>query len=1321
MSTLIGSIRGQFFALLLLFLPLFMLAQNDTVRDDQASNYNLNKPERVEWFRNSPMGLFIHFNVDAQLGIVISHSLVGASDDYVERYFNELPRTFDPSRFSPHEIAVLAKLAGMKYIVFTTKHHAGFCMWDTKTNAFNIMNTPYHKDLLAAFVEATRAEGLGVGFYFSPEDFYFLHTHHVPISRTDVQMDSATRQEYDDYTRRQCEELMTRYGKIDVLFIDGEPKEVVKSTCWRLQPDLLITRGAMRTPEQVMPGEKNTDPWLSCITMGTAWQYQPTNERYKSGTALLQLAIEARAKGGSLLLNVGPKPNGELPIEQEERLREMAGWYFVNHECMDSVRTWVISHEKNIWFTAHPPLPNEPAGADTSGALYAIITGTESWKEGERRSFFLHSVKSGPDTRISVLGQNSRIIEYKSDDVSCRFHQQGETLEISVVKAQRIYDDHRWPDPVVVKLENVSPAFTEAVEVQTLDSRPVAGGIRLNGKVFGTALPHRGCFYYRSYKGQVETLYAAGWQRTAWTDINPSGAFSLVLPVHDPALRYEYRAVVEYHQVEINGESRMTDAASRMSNTVTRPVAVSPRPLASPQTLTAPLIPLPVKVEKREGASFIISASTRILYTDGSLKKMAALLSDYQYLYTQCTLAQQGAATPGPGDILIKIDPSAVNYAEGYSLDIAHRQILLTGHDPAGVLHGIQTLRQLWQWEKEQPHRLRIPAYSIEDHPAYGWRGMHLDVGRHLFPVSFIKRYIDLLALYKFNTFHWHLTEDQGWRIEIKQYPRLQSIAAFRDATLIGHKKDSPHRLDGIRYGGYYTRGEIRDIVQYAADRQITVIPEIEMPGHALAALAAYPRLGCTGGPYHTATSWGVFDDVYCAGNDSVFTFLEKVLDEVMELFPAPYIHIGGDECPKTRWKACPLCQQRMRSLGLRDENQLQQYFIQRIAAYVRSKGRQIIGWDEVMEGGPLPGVMVMSWRGEQGGIEAARQHQPVVMATESHLYFDYYQSLNPGEPLAAGGYTPLEKVYGYRPAAGLEHYITGLQGQLWTEYLTSPEKVEYAMMPRAMALAEIAWSPASSRDYDDFLLRLREEAPLLKRLAVHYAHHFDDISFQRTTTRGAVLATLSSKLPGAVIRYTTDGRAPVSGSPMANQNEPIRIERSCRLRARLFIGDRATGQPFTTSFLIHKAVGASLTLQATISPRYNPGAGVLVNGLTGSDRYNDSQWLGCTGDSMQLVIDLGRMEKIHTIGMGVLNYHWQKMWPPRELIFSISADGDRYTAVGVQKDFLHPAVHRVNLSFTPQPARYIKVTARNAGTIPPGEYGAGGQPLLMTDEIFID
>jgi alpha-L-fucosidase len=537
--------KNYFFFLLVLCGIQTASAQNDLVKDDNASNYNLNKPERELWLKNTGLGLFIHFSMDSQLGVVISHSLVGASDDYVNRYFNELPKTFDPSKFDPHQIATLAKLAGMKYIVFTTKHHSGFCMWDTKTTDFNITHTPYKKDLLKEFVDATREAGLQVGFYFSPEDFNFLRDHHITISRTDVKMDAQTRHDYDEYTRKQCEELMTNYGKIDVLFIDGDPKEVVKQTCWKLQPDLLITRGAIKTPEQIMPGAMINEPWLSCITMGTAWGYQPTNERYKSGSQLIGLLIEARAKGGSLLLNVGPKPDGALPIEQEERLREISAWYFVNRECIDSVRSWVISKEGDTWFTAK--------GGHT---LYAIVTNAADWKEGTRKTFLIRSAIATDKTQVGVLGQNSKVIEYKTDDVSCRYKQTDRGLEVSVVKAQRIYDDHRWPNPVVIKLENVDPVFKEAAIVETGASSKIKTGVVLKGKIlnYKSISAKRARFDYRPYHGQVETLYAGKWTAGTWVNINTDGTFEATLSLKTD---YEYKAVVEQANVEIEGENKL--------------------------------------------------------------------------------------------------------------------------------------------------------------------------------------------------------------------------------------------------------------------------------------------------------------------------------------------------------------------------------------------------------------------------------------------------------------------------------------------------------------------------------------------------------------------------------------------------------------------------------------------------------------------------------------------------------------------------------------------------------------------------------------------
>jgi len=528
----------------------FLSFAQDKVNDDESSSYNKNKPGREEWLRNTNSGMFIHFSADAQLGVVISHTLVGASDDYVKRYFTELPETFNPSKFDPAEIATLAKLAGMKYIMFTTKHHSGFCMWDTRTTPFNIMNTPYHKDLLKEFVDATRKAGLQVGFYFSPEDFNFLYKHQLPISRDNVIMNDTVKKDFNDFTRKQCEELMTNYGKIDLLFIDGEPKEIVKETCWKLQPDILITRGALKTPEQMLPGVTITDPWLSCITMGTAWQFQPTNDRYKTGTKLIELLIEARSKGGSLLLNIGPKANGAMAEEQENRLREMAAWYFINREAVDDTRAWVINRENNIWYTTNT----------NKKAVYAIVTDAASWAEGDRKEIVLHAAKATTATKISVLGQNSLIQEYKpGKDVSCRFVQTDTGLVVSVVKAQRLYDDHKWPNPVVIKLENVLPAI-QSVQVLTVSAKPVN---EKETMLSGSIANYKGTekltasFYYRVYNGQTEDLYGGNWTTIAAPAPAADGSFKATVTGLSKGQRYEYKAVVLYNRIPVDGDKKV--------------------------------------------------------------------------------------------------------------------------------------------------------------------------------------------------------------------------------------------------------------------------------------------------------------------------------------------------------------------------------------------------------------------------------------------------------------------------------------------------------------------------------------------------------------------------------------------------------------------------------------------------------------------------------------------------------------------------------------------------------------------------------------------
>ncbi len=502
------------------------------------------------------------------------------------------------------------------------------------------------------------------------------------------------------------------------------------------------------------------------------------------------------------------------------------------------------------------------------------------------------------------------------------------------------------------------------------------------------------------------------------------------------------------------------------------------------------IIPEPAKVEVKDG-SFSITNHTTIFYSQKGLIKSASFLNDYLKKNYGFTLPVQNKEMYPEGKISLQFDANKVSVPGGYLMKADANSISIIGHDEQGVFYGIQTLIQLLPTEKS--NSLNVQQCNIVDSPRFAYRGLHLDCGRHFFPVDFIKEYIDFIAMHKMNTFHWHLTEDQGWRIEIKKYPKLTQVGACRNGTIIGHHPGTGN--DDTKYCGYYTQAQIKDIVKYAADRYITIIPEIEMPGHASAAIAAYPQLSCfpdsstkiakdvkwngdsTG--KQVQQSWGVYPDVFCP-SDYTFKFLENVLDEVMQLFPSKYIHIGGDECPKIYWKESAFCQQLIKDSGLQNEEGLQSYFIRKIERYLNSKGRSIIGWDEILEGGIAPNATIMSWRGEQGGIDAAKQHHTVIMTPGSYVYFDHAQNKN-SDSLTIGGYLPVETVYNYEPlpkelSPEEQKYIIGAQANVWSEYMSNPAKVEYMLFPRLEALSEVLWSPQENKNWDDFKNRLQQQ-----------------------------------------------------------------------------------------------------------------------------------------------------------------------------------------------------------------------------------------------------
>lgn len=512
------------------------------------------------------------------------------------------------------------------------------------------------------------------------------------------------------------------------------------------------------------------------------------------------------------------------------------------------------------------------------------------------------------------------------------------------------------------------------------------------------------------------------------------------------------------------------------------------------------VIPKPKSIVLEEGRSFILSPETRIVYPADNdlLKETADMLADYIQQSTGYKLAVVNDDSANPGKNIVLNLSDLVENEEGYQLDVKREAINIIASTEAGIFYGIQTLR------KSIPavatgNAIELKPVKITDAPQFAYRGVHLDVGRHLFPVDFIKKYIDILALHNVNRFHWHLTDDQGWRLEIKKYPKLTEVGSLRKETVI---KKNTGVYDGKPYGGFYTQDEVREVIDYAQSRFITVIPEIDLPGHMLAALTAYPQFGCTGGPYEVAMTWGVFEDVICAGNDSAMVFLEDVLNEVCDLFPSEYIHIGGDECPKVRWEKCPKCQTRIKKENLAINNghkpveNLQSYVIRRMENYLNSKGRQIIGWDEILEGGLAPNATVMSWRGIEGGIAAAQQKHKVIMTPTSHFYFDYYQSKDvENEPFTIGGFVDVERVYSFNPIPDeltpeQQQYILGCQANLWTEYMKTTDHVEYMLLPRIAALSETQWCDPKKKDYNDFLRRMPSILSLYDREGYNYAKH---------------------------------------------------------------------------------------------------------------------------------------------------------------------------------------------------------------------------------------
>lgn len=731
---------------------------------------------------------------------------------------------------------------------------------------------------------------------------------------------------------------------------------------------------------------------------------------------------------------------------------------------------------------------------------------------------------------------------------------------------------------------------------------------------------------------------------------------------------------------------------------------------------------IPEPLEQTITSGSFVFGSTISLKTDLEFASVVNYLTDF--LKTELEITTD--SKENDHQIVFSLNADIDN-DEGYELSVTPDQIHIQAKTQKGAFYAVQSLLQLFPIDIDKSRSIAIPCVEIKDKPQFRYRGMHLDVGRHFYSVDFIKKYIDLISRLKMNTFHWHLTEDQGWRIEIKKYPKLQEVAAYRKETLIGHYSDQPHQFDGKKYGGYYTQEEVKDIVAYAQERQVTVIPEIEMPGHSQAAIAAYPELGCTGKQVEVATKWGVFEEVYCP-TEKTFKFLEDVLDEVMALFPGKYIHIGGDEAPKTRWKNCSYCQKLIKKKGLKDEHGLQSYFIQRMEKYINSKGKQIIGWDEILEGGLAPNATVMSWRGVGGAVQAAKEGHDVILTPTSHCYFDYYQSDNEREPTAIGGFLPLEKVYSFNPipkelTEDEAKYVLGGQGNVWTEYIPTSQQAEYMAFPRAIALSEVLWSAPDKKNYEDFINRLEQYQRRLDKLDVNYANHIYEVKGKLQNNEGKLSYELSTVSQTHAIYYSTDG-----SEPNTLYSGPIPIEKSVTIKAVVKNDSgKAMGYEFEQKVKLHKGVGAKISINKEPHPSYNAGGKeALINGISGNNkRYGDKEWLGFWGEDLEITIDFDKPTEVNSISTRFHNGNGQWIYAPKFIAVRVTLENDGTVANKLLVNEGNTSnLIPVALKFSDQSkivAKKIVLIIPNFGIIPEGRQGVGNKAWTFIDEIIIE
>lgn len=745
------------------------------------------------------------------------------------------------------------------------------------------------------------------------------------------------------------------------------------------------------------------------------------------------------------------------------------------------------------------------------------------------------------------------------------------------------------------------------------------------------------------------------------------------------------------------------------------------------------VIPLPARVTLTSDEIFKLTPSSRICYPPGNkdLQNNARLLAEY---IKDITGHEPVLTTSKPeaGDIILSLDSSATE-VEGYKIKVTPYNIEILSGTPAGGFYGIQTIRKSLDAAAPKDGQAIFPSGVITDAPRFPYRGAHLDVARHFFPLDSVKRFIDILALHNINKFHWHLSDDQGWRIEIKKRPLLTQKGSLRKGTCIGRQLSTS---DSVPYGGFYTQEEARELVEYARQRHIDVIPEIDMPGHMVAALTAYPEIGCKGGGYDVWQSWGVNDEVLCAGNEDTYRFVEDVLREIMNIFPGEYIHIGGDECPKTRWEKCPKCQAKADSLGLQTdshstrEQKLQTVFMAHAVDFLARNGRKAIGWDEILEGGLPQDAAVMSWRGTSGAAEAARQGHDAILTPDEYCYFNYYQSPDTDkEPLAIGGYVPLQKVYSFEPVAKdltpeQAKHILGAQSNIWTEYISTFNGIEYMELPRLAALSEVQWCATEKKDMQRFIPGLLSLMKHYDLAGYNYGRHLynPEISMAPATDAKAMTVTIST-LAEAPVHYTLDGTAPTVNSPL--YISPFNLSSSTKIKAAAF-PDGVSTRITEDSITVHKAFRCPVSFTAQPNVYGAPeGVNLAVNGRRGNLTFASGQWLGFYKRPVEGLIDLEQDSEISQVSVGILVDAANWIFNARKVDIEGSLDGEKFFPLASET---YPEVtadikesRTLEFKFPKQLVRYLRLKATPEKSIPKWHGARGEEAHLFIDEIIVE